>query len=125
MLSFRRDTRRPGAVSKTVVRVTVPWVRIPPSPPTLLDLQGFAGLFRFQSSPSAWGGCFPFSPIDNIPPCTPWAFNTPRNNRLPPALSACWIGSLSFLRPNPHLSNERSPRSLGFPGRGFILQWRD
>ena len=35
--------------SKTVVRVTVPWVRLPPSPPYHIDLQGFAGLFYFQS----------------------------------------------------------------------------
>ena len=27
----------PRAVSKTVVRVTVPWVRIPPSPPYIID----------------------------------------------------------------------------------------
>ena len=52
-----------GAVSKTVVRVTVPWVRIPPSPPHVLAFQGLQGDFDFQSinlstrltlSPSAW-----------------------------------------------------------------------
>jgi hypothetical protein len=44
--------------------VTVPWVRIPPSPPCLIDLQGFSCLFEFpvyngvynaDASPLAWG----------------------------------------------------------------------
>jgi hypothetical protein len=32
-LLFRRECLIDNTVSKTVVRVTVPWVRIPPSPP--------------------------------------------------------------------------------------------
>jgi hypothetical protein len=41
-----------GTVSKTVVRVTVPWVRIPPSPPVIKPLikQAFSVLPRRELS---------------------------------------------------------------------------
>ena len=48
MRSFKRGTPLAGAVSKTIVRVTVPWVRIPPSPPYLIDYKGCFSLSDFQ-----------------------------------------------------------------------------
>ena len=44
------DTVVQQFLGETVVRVTVPWVQIPPSPPYPIDLQGFYGLFVFQGT---------------------------------------------------------------------------
>src|ERR1039458_6331032 len=39
--------------SKSDVRATVPWVRIPPLPPTLLNPSLFAGVSSFPATPAA------------------------------------------------------------------------
>ena len=42
-----------GAVLKTVVRASVPWVRIPPPPPfkhlTIIEVQVFFNIYRVHS----------------------------------------------------------------------------
>ena len=45
--SSRQGHPVPGAVSKAVVRLSAPWVQIPPSPFGVLGLQGNPGDFRF------------------------------------------------------------------------------
>jgi hypothetical protein len=53
------------------------------------------------------GKMLPFSPSSITSHYAHPGYLQRRNHGLPPALSTCWIGSSSFLRPTRNLSNER------------------